>query len=79
MNSTTAYLLIAGAFFLGYLLGRRAPAAQPLPPPASPDPDVLRIFAPQESLEGKIAAIKAYRERTGAGLRDAKLAVETLE
>ncbi|MHC4960474.1 MAG: ribosomal protein L7/L12 [Planctomycetota bacterium] len=28
--------------------------------------------------DGKIAAIKAYRERTGVGLRDAKLAIERL-
>lgn len=43
-----------------------------------PQPDLPEVVALLR--EGKkIQAIKAYRERTGAGLKEAKDAVETLE
>lgn len=68
--------------FLLWLLGRRAgnqpiTSAQPVARPTFEGDlasvrDVLRA-------EGKIQAIKRYRELTGAGLLDAKNAVEALE
>lgn len=48
-------------------------------PPAPPDPEALAAVRSVLMEQGKIAAIKAYRERTGVGLRDAKLAVDSLE
>lgn len=68
--------------FLLWLLGRKAGArpdasTQPVAQPTSEGDlaavrDILRA-------EGKIQAIKRYRELTGAGLLDAKNAVEALE
>ena len=78
METTTAYALIAAAFLVGYVLGGRK-QPEPLAPPLPPDLGALESVRPILEREGKIAAIKAYRERTGAGLRDAKLAVDTLE
>ena len=78
MSEATAYLLIAIAFLVGFVLGRRSPVT-PAPLPVPPDPEVLEAIRPILERDGKIAAIKAYRERTHVGLRDAKLAVETLE
>lgn len=78
MDSSTAYMLIAGAFIVGFLLGRRN-LAEPAPAPAPPDADALEAVRPILECDGKIAAIKAYRERTGVGLRAAKLAVDSLE
>lgn len=75
MDTTLAIALIAIAFGAGYFLGRKGPVADPLPP----DRAALEVVRPILASEGKIAAIKAYRERTGAGLRDAKLAVDTLD
>ncbi len=76
MDTSLAIVLIVVALGVGFVLGKKSPG--PLPDPAAPDPavldDVQRILA----TDGKIAAIKAYREKTGAGLRDAKFAVETL-
>lgn len=79
MDTTLAIALIAIAFGAGYFLGRKGPVSEPLPPPAPPDLAALDAVRPILASEGKIAAIKAYRERTGAGLRDAKLAVDTLD
>ena len=78
MDTMTAYALIAAAFLVGYVLGGRK-QREPLAPPAAPDLEALEAVRSTLEREGKIAAIKAYRERTGAGLRDAKLAVDTLE
>ena len=78
MDTTVAIGLIAGAFIVGYLLGRAAPR-EPAAPPTPPDPEALSAVRPILEEQGKIAAIKAYRERTGVGLKDAKDAVETLE
>ncbi len=78
MESSTAYMLIGAAFIVGYVLGRASPAAT-LPAPVPPDADALEAVRPILVRDGKIAAIKAYRELTQTGLRDAKLAVETLE
>jgi len=78
VDTTLAFGLIAGAFVVGYMLGRAAPRA-PVVPPAPPDPEALEAIRPVLAERGKIAAIKAYRERTGVGLKDAKDAVETLE
>jgi ribosomal protein L7/L12 len=60
---------------VGYGCGR---ATSPSAPPAPPDLDALEAVRPILAQDGKIAAIKAYRERTGVGLRDAKLAIERL-
>ena len=65
------------AFGAGYVAGKGG--ASSLPPPAPPDLMALKSVRPILDAEGKIAAIKAYREKTGTGLRDAKFAVDTLE
>jgi ribosomal protein L7/L12 len=78
VDESTAYTLIIIAFAVGWVLGRTGPRAA-APPPAPPDPKALEQVRPILRTEGKIAAIKAYREATGVGLRDAKLAVDTLE
>ena len=78
MDPSTAYLLIACAFVCGFVLGRTK-RGEPLAPPALPDDDALEAVRPLLEREGRIAAIKAYRERTGAGLRDARLAVDSLD
>lgn len=71
---------IAGATFLvGYVLGRTTGGERtPAPPPAPVDAAALEAVRPIYENEGMIAAVKAYRERTGVGLRDAKLAVDKL-
>ena len=51
---------------------------KPAAPPAPLDLDALEAVRPILEKDGKIAAIKAYRERTGTGLREAKLAVDSL-
>ena len=78
MDTSIAIGLIAGAFIIGYMLGSAAPRA-PAVPPVPPDPEALEAVRPVLAERGKIAAIKAYRELTGVGLKDAKDAVETLE
>ena len=78
MDAWMAYTLIAVAFGVGFVLGRAQQTQSALPTPP-PDPAVLVAIRPILETEGKIAAIKAYREKTGVGLRDGKLAVETLE
>ncbi len=79
MDTTLAGGLIAFAFGAGYLVGKNGIGAKSPSPRANPDPKALEAVRPILAAEGKIAAIKAYREMTGAGLRDAKLAVETIE
>ena len=78
MDTSLAVLLIVLAFGAGFVLGKKATGSE-LPPPATPDPVALDAVRPILAAEGKIAAIKAYREKTGTGLRDAKLAVDTLD
>ncbi len=75
---TLALALIAAAFFLGYAVGGRS-SANGLAPPATPDAAALDAVRPVLANEGKIAAIKAYRDKTGTGLRDAKFAVDSLD
>ena len=77
MDMTLAIALILGAFVLGFSLGKKGPVSEVLPTVA-PDPAALAAVESILASEGKIAAIKAYREKTGSGLRDAKLAVDTL-
>ncbi len=79
MDTTLAGGLIAIAFGAGYVLGKNGRGATTLPPLAEPDPAALEAVRPILVADGKIAAIKAYRENTGTGLREAKLAVETIE
>jgi len=79
MDTSTAIALIVLAFGAGYVFAKKGPRAEPLSPPAAPDLAALDAMRPILAAEGKIAAIKAYREKTGTGLRDAKLAVDTLE
>ena len=78
MDASTAYMLIAGAFAVGFILGRSRPA-KTLDAPAPPDAAALEAVRPILEREGKIPAIKAYREQTGVGLRDAKAAVDSLD
>ena len=59
---------------MGYVFGKMGPAREPLAPPAPPDLAALESVRPILAGEGKVAAIKAYREKTGTGLREAKLA-----
>jgi ribosomal protein L7/L12 len=77
MDALTAYLLIACALAVGFFLGRKS--GEPMAPPAPPDGEALEAVRPIYEAEGKIAAIRAYRERTHTGLRDAKAAVDTLD
>ena len=66
-----------------------APATAAAPPPAveepvdvSPTADAPDRFQPIRDVlqrDGKIAAIKFYREQTGVGLAEAKAAVEAIE
>ena len=79
MDTSTVFGLIALAFAAGYFVGKGRLAAKPSAPPTPPDLKALEAVRPILAGEGKIAAIKAYRERTGTGLRDAKLAVDTLD
>ena len=79
MGTSLAIALIVLAFGTGYVFGKKGPGSEPLQPPAAPDLAALDAVRPILAAEGKIAAIKAYREKTGTGLRDAKLAVDTLE
>ena len=79
MGTTWAIALIVLAFGMGFVLGKKGAGSEALPPPAAPDAAALLEVRPIFAAEGKIAAIKAYREKTGTGLRDAKLAVDTLE
>ena len=70
--------LIVLAFGAGYVAGKSPQASEPSEP-SPPDIMALKAVRPILAAEGKIAAITAYREKTGAGLRDAKIAVDTLD
>lgn len=82
MSDVLLAFSLAVNVFLLWLLGRKAGtrpdgSAPPIGRPASEGElasvrDLLRA-------EGKIQAIKRYRELTGAGLLDAKNAVEAME
>lgn len=80
MSTAAALLLAAAAFVCGLVLGRRTAGADAssLQPPAAIDPKALALARQVLPREGRIGAIKAYREATGASLRDAVRAVETL-
>jgi ribosomal protein L7/L12 len=52
-----------------------APDVPPAPPQPQVDPEIQRLLRDGN----KIGAIKRYRENTGAGLAEAKLAVEDIE
>ncbi len=86
MDLALALGLIAAAFVIGLLLGRVSGRATgsgssaPSQPPAPP-PDAVAAGDIRALLAGgnKIAAIKAYRDATGAGLKEAKDAVEAME
>ena len=79
MDMSLAISLIALAFGAGFMFGKSASPAQASAPPAPPDAAALAAVRPILASDGKIAAIKAYREQTGTGLREAKLAVDTLD
>lgn len=80
MDTTSALLLAAGAFLAGLVLGRRARLrVPPAPKPAPIDPKALELARRVLPLEGKIGAIHAYRQATGVGLRDATVAVDTID
>lgn len=86
-------LLVAAACIVAIVIGSdslsgdeppsRTPPAQtpevdPSNPPSAVD-EALEAVRPILEREGKIAAIKAYRERTGVGLREAKAAIDSLD
>ena len=76
---TTTLAFIAVAFVVGYVFGSRGKGDRASSaPPVPPDPAALARVRPILASDGKIAAIRAYREDTGVGLREAKLAVDTL-
>lgn len=79
MDTLGVVAVAAVAFFLGRMHGRRQRGEDRLPPPAPIDAKAIELARQVLPLEGKIGAIKAYREVTGCGLRDAKLAVDTLD
>ncbi|MFO1078298.1 MAG: hypothetical protein U1E73_11310 [Planctomycetota bacterium] len=79
MDTSSAVLLAAGTFLAGLFVGRRARRRAPPPPSAPIDPKALELARRVLPLEGKIGAIQAYRQATGASLRDATLAVDTLD
>ncbi len=75
----TAILWAAAAFALGYLFGRRQGGDAERDQPDVPiDGKALELARRVLPLEGKIGAIRAYREATGVGLRAAKRAVDSL-
>ncbi len=78
MDSPTDVGITVGAFLLGWFLGGRRQNRGPEAPPAPIDAKALELARRVLPLEGRIGAIKAYREATGCGLREAKLAVDTL-
>ncbi len=85
MEDMSGVMVAAAVVVGGYLLGRlraslraSADAAPDVPPPPV-DRNALELARRILPVEGKIAAIKAYREATGVGLRDAKLVVDSLE
>lgn len=78
MDTSLAVLLAAGTFVLGLLLGKQS-GPSPAQPPAPIDPKALELARQVMAREGKIGAIKSYREATGVGLRDAKHAVDSLD
>ena len=80
MDTGWIIAMVVLAFGAGFGAGRQSGAASAsAPPPVPPDPEALEAVRPILASEGKIHAIKAYRELTGVGLRDAKLAVDELE
>ncbi|MCA8966958.1 MAG: hypothetical protein H6838_06270 [Planctomycetes bacterium] len=80
METPAVVAIAAGAFLAGWILrGRGRTDEAPLPPPAPIDPKAIELARSVLPIEGKIGAIKAYREATGCGLRDAKLAVDTID
>jgi hypothetical protein len=78
MDMTLAISLIVIAWGCGWAMGRGTRPSVPAPPLAPPDPAALEMARRVLMDEGQIAAIKLYREQTGTGLREAKLAVDTL-
>ncbi len=80
MDALSIVGLICGGFVVGFVLGRGtnrrpAPAAALKAPPA-PD-ELAKIKAVRDSGQ-MITAIKMYRDQTGAGLKQAKEAVEQI-
>jgi ribosomal protein L7/L12 len=83
MEWTTSHIIIGALLFVGgYALGRVsrtreiAREARPrwMPNPGLDDADIEAVVR----TKNKIEAIKHYRQRTGAGLREAKQAVEAI-
>jgi len=82
MDTLEALGIAALAFLAGVWVGRRAPGREPtpIPPPAEPPPaEILEEVRQVLGRGEKIQAIKLYREHTGAGLKEAKEAVEALD
>jgi hypothetical protein len=78
MEGVQGWMFIGGAFAIGFLLGRGTVLRTSGPPSHIPDAEALEKVRSLMEDGDKIAAIKKYRELTGAGLADAKSAVETL-
>jgi ribosomal protein L7/L12 len=57
------------------IIQHMSPDVPPPPPQPQVDPEILRLIREDK----KIQAIKLYREQTGAGLAEAKMAVEDIE
>ena len=84
------WLVIAAALFIGFVLGRVTLSDRPgrnlgqrrprvtYVPVAELDETAIAEVRDLYEEEGKISAIRRYRELTGEGLREAKEAVEDL-
>lgn len=80
MDSLEVIGLVSAALVIGFCIGRRTAAATTPPAPVPPPPaDKLQEIRQVLAGGKKIQAIKMYREHTGAGLKEAKDAVERLQ
>lgn len=79
MNALEVIAVAAASLVLGFLLGKSAAGKSPPAPVPPPPPSKLDEIRKELRAGNKIQAIKMYREQTGAGLKDAKDAIERLE
>ncbi len=81
MDTLEVIGLVSAAFIAGFWIGRSTVVAKTPPPAPVPPPPADKLEEIRLVLAGgeKIQAIKMYREQTGAGLKEAKEAVERLQ
>lgn len=71
--------IVVPVLVLGLVLAMRRPAGPPPPPPRDLTADEKAKIRAILRSEGKIGAIKEFREMTGCGLKAAKDCVEAME